>query len=373
MPQIAQIALDGRVSEGIQHYSTHWQIKDLSEDNNVNSRVEEYADVVNGYYDGATELYEYGWARSFHFCRFYKGEAFAAALARSQHYLAAKMSLRPGMRVLDVGCGVGGPAQGMARFVNVQVVGVNINEFQLGRAVRYTREAGLEEQVSFIKADFMKLSKQFEEGSFDAVYAIGATVHAPTWEGVYGEIFKVLKPGGTFGVYEWAMTEAWDPSLPSHKELAHKIEIGSGIPEMRPLRKAREALLSVGFSIKHEEDLAEYPDEVPWYYPLEGKLSNAQTAWDLVTVWRNTWSGKIITHCGLWVAEKLGMVPKGTWDVGETMRIAAEGLVEGGKRKSSRLTWSGTALYPYVSGDLSETGSRVNSSSTSAFKRVMTL
>jgi len=31
------------------------------------------------------------------------------------------------------------------------------------------------------------------------VYAIEATVHAPTWEGVYGEIFKVLKPGGVVG------------------------------------------------------------------------------------------------------------------------------------------------------------------------------
>jgi len=33
-----------------------------------------------------------------------------------------------------------------------------------------------------------------------AVYAIEATVHAPTWEGVYGEIFKVLKPGGLVSV-----------------------------------------------------------------------------------------------------------------------------------------------------------------------------
>lgn len=47
-----------------------------------------------------------------------------------------------------------------------------------------------------VKGDFMKLREQFGEGSFDAVYAIEATVHAPTWEGVYGEIKRVLKPGG---------------------------------------------------------------------------------------------------------------------------------------------------------------------------------
>jgi len=121
-----------------------------------------------GYYDGATELYEYGWARSFHFSRFYKGEAFAASLARHEHYLSAKMGLQPGMRVLDVGCGVGGPAREIARFSDTNVVGVNNNEFQLSRARKYTKEAGLEDQVTFVKGDFMKLVEQFGENSFDA-------------------------------------------------------------------------------------------------------------------------------------------------------------------------------------------------------------
>ena len=56
-----------------------------------------------------------------------------------------------------------------------------------------------------------------------------------------------------FGVYEWAMTDRWDPSIPEHKHLAHQIEIGNGIPEMRPIQKAREALVNVGFEILHEE------------------------------------------------------------------------------------------------------------------------
>lgn len=124
--------------------------------------------VSKGYYDGATELYEYGWAQSFHFSRFYKGEAFQASLARHEHYLAAQMSLRPGMRVLDVGCGVGGPAREIARFADVNVVGLNNNDFQIGRARKYTVQAGLQDQVSFVKGDFMKLAEQFGENSFDA-------------------------------------------------------------------------------------------------------------------------------------------------------------------------------------------------------------
>ena len=151
---------------------------------------------MEGYYDAATLLYEYAWAGSFHFSRFYKGESFAASLARHEHYLAAQMQLKPGMRVLDVGCGIGGPAREIAQFSDVNIVGLNNNEFQVGRARALTAKAGLQDRVTFTVGDFMKLSEQFGENSFDAVYAIEATVHAPTWEGVYGEIMKVLKPGG---------------------------------------------------------------------------------------------------------------------------------------------------------------------------------
>lgn len=133
------------------------------------------------------------------------------------------------------------------------------------------------------------------------------------------------------------MTDAWDPSIPSHKELAHQLEIGNGIPEMRPLRDARKALSTVGFEVEHEEDLAERPDEVPWYYPLEGDIFKAQTMWDLVLVWRTSSSGKFMTHTGLRFFEMLGLVPKGTWQVCETLKIAGDALVSGGQSKVSRV------------------------------------
>jgi 2-polyprenyl-3-methyl-5-hydroxy-6-metoxy-1,4-benzoquinol methylase len=53
-----------------------------------------------------------------------------------------KMGLKPGMRVLDIGCGVGGPAREIARFADVNIVGLNNNAFQVGRATKYTKDFG---------------------------------------------------------------------------------------------------------------------------------------------------------------------------------------------------------------------------------------
>jgi ubiquinone/menaquinone biosynthesis C-methylase UbiE len=59
-----------------------------------------------------------------------------------------------------------------------------------------------------VQANFMQLP--FPNDSFDGVYAIEATCHAPKREGVYGEIYRVLKPGQIFATYEWCLTPKYD-------------------------------------------------------------------------------------------------------------------------------------------------------------------
>ena len=110
---------------------------------------------VYSYYNLATDLYEYGWGASFHFCRYAYGEGFYQAMARHEHYLAHVMGLRDGMKVLDVGCGVGGPAREIIKFANVNIVGLNNNDYQIERATRYAAKEGLSHQLSFTKGDFM--------------------------------------------------------------------------------------------------------------------------------------------------------------------------------------------------------------------------
>lgn len=65
------------------------------------------------------------------------------------------MGLRDDMRVLDVGCGVGGPAREIVKFSGVNVIGLNNNDYQIERATRYAQKEGLSHKLKFTKGDFM--------------------------------------------------------------------------------------------------------------------------------------------------------------------------------------------------------------------------
>jgi sterol 24-C-methyltransferase len=60
--------------------------------------------MINHYYDLVTDFYEYGWGQSFHFANRGARESFDASIARHEHFLAFRMRLDKGMKVLDVGC-----------------------------------------------------------------------------------------------------------------------------------------------------------------------------------------------------------------------------------------------------------------------------
>lgn len=173
----------------------------------------------------------------------------------------------------------------------------------------------------------------FPENSFDAVYAIEATVHAPSLEGIYSQIFRVLKPGGVFGVYEWLMTDAYDNDNPTHRKIRLGIEQGDGISNMEKIQVALDAMKAAGFELEINEDLADRPDPYPWYWPLAGDLKYMSSIWDFPTIVRMTKIGRGTVHKFVGVLEKIGLAPGGTQKTADSLALAADCLVAGGKEK----------------------------------------
>jgi sterol 24-C-methyltransferase len=288
----------------------------------VETRKQNYTKMVNDYYDLVTDFYEFGWGQSFHFAPRHKGESFEASLARHEFYLAHVLGLKPGMKVLDVGCGVGGPMRAIARFSGASITGVNNNDYQIKRGTKQNEEAGLSSITGFMKADFMKLP--VPDKSYDAVYAIEATCHAPDKVKLFTELFRVMKPGAMFAGYEWCLTGKYDKNNADHRAIKKGIEEGDALPDIWYEQDVVEALKQSGFEVIDARDVAGNSDaETPWWLSLSGKWS--------ITGFKHTPAGRWLTNKLVQVLERTKVAPKGSTAVSDFLNEAAVALVRGGE------------------------------------------
>jgi sterol 24-C-methyltransferase len=299
-------------------------------DATVEGRKSQATTMVNEYYDIVTDFYEYGWGTAFHFAPRYMGEGFHESLCRHEYFLALKGQFGAGMKVLDIGCGVGGPLRNIARFSGCHVVGINNNQYQIERAKRHDQRAGLQSMTSYVKSDFMHMDA-IANNSMDGAYAIEATCHASDKTGCYSEIFRKLKPGAHFVGYEWIVTKNYDHTNEEHKRIRHGIEVGDALPTLETADQVKQALINAGFEVVEEYDLVEAFDKsgaktVPWYQPLAGSYT--------------TLSGLKSTPLGRWTTTKmvtalefLRMAPKGSVNTTHILEEAAVNLVLGGEKK----------------------------------------
>jgi sterol 24-C-methyltransferase len=223
-----------------------------------------------------------------------------------------------------MGSGVGGPARTMASFTGCSVTGINTNKYQIGRAREHDKRMGLSHLVSYTEGDFMNMP--FEDGVFDAAYAFEALCHAANKEGVFGEAFRVLKPGGLFAACDWCMTMRYNREDADERIIKKNIEEGDGVPNLDYTDDVVKALKNVGFEVLEFEDMAENPEHgsIPWYQPLQGSLS--------LDGFRHTWLGRSLTHVFVSTLEWVGIAPAGSTEVSGVLMKAAANLVAGGQR-----------------------------------------
>jgi len=308
----------------------NWKRRFDENQTTLDDRKKEYMPLVNEFYDLVTAFYEFGWGQSFHFAPRKEWESFEASIYRHEYFLAHKLQLEKGKKVLDIGCGVGGPARNIATFCEATIVGINNNSYQIERCNKLVKDGGVAHLVTFKQADFMKLDEL--PNDFDAAYSIEATCHAPDKEGLYSGIYKKLKPGALYGTYEWLMTDQYDPDDESHTKIKKGIEIGNGIAELVTEPEVRAALKKAGFEIVYSEDLAARADKnTPWFESLSGSFS--------LSGWKHTKIGRFCTNKIVSVLETVKIAPKGTTEVSNLLMSTAEDLVKGGETEIFTPVW----------------------------------
>jgi sterol 24-C-methyltransferase len=286
------------------------------------ARREHYARMVNNFYDLVTDFYEFGWGQSFHFAPRHRGESLAASIARHEFFLALRLGLGPGMKVLDVGCGVGGPMRAIARLSGASIVGVNNNGYQVARGTAQTRAAGLGHLCSLVKGDFMAIPP--DHGPYDAVYAIEATCHAPDKAALFRSLHRVMRPGALFASYEWCLTPRYDPASREHRTIKRGIEEGDALPELPPFEVVTDALRAAGFQLLEVRDLALTCDpETPWYQPLAAPVA--------LSGFHHSRVGRAVTNVAVRGLELVRIAPRGAAAVSSFLNAAADAIVRGGE------------------------------------------
>jgi len=130
-------------------------------------------------------------------CAYFRPENEEHNLERAQldkkAHIAAKLNLKPGLKVLDIGCGWGGMALYLNRVADVDVLGITLSEEQLKVARRRAEEAGVADRVKFELIDYRTLT-----GRFDRIVSVGMFEHVgvPHYRTYFGKVRELLTEDG---------------------------------------------------------------------------------------------------------------------------------------------------------------------------------
>jgi cyclopropane fatty-acyl-phospholipid synthase-like methyltransferase len=164
--------------------------------------------------------------------------------------------LKKDMKILDAGCGVGGPAMMLAESAGVIVEGITISPSQARHGALGIEKRGLEERVFIREGDFHLLSKYFPENQFDVIIFLESLVHSHDPKTVFNESDKVLKKGGILFIKDLFSKEGTEKKELSRIRTATENTNRYCRLKARPSSRIVEIAKNSGFELVLKNDLA---------------------------------------------------------------------------------------------------------------------
>ncbi len=156
-----------------------------------------------------------------------------------------------GKRILDVGCGIGGPAMEMASQHGARVTGVDLEAPLVARAAQSAMDRGLADHCRFQVVEPGALP--FADGEFDVVVSSGAVTQTEDVAALFSEFLRVLRPGGWFSCYEWLRTDQ-----PYSQAMHYWFEMEGLTYAMRTFQQYEALLAQAGFVEVSSEDATDW-------------------------------------------------------------------------------------------------------------------
>lgn len=151
---------------------------------------------VAHHYDLSEDLYRLFLDQDMQYsCAYFKDleDELETAQDNKKNHIAAKLDLKPGLKVLDIGCGWGGLAISLAKKAKVDVTGLTLSEEQHRVATQRVKEEGMEEHVRFYLRDYRQ-----ELNSYDRIVSVGMFEHVGVkhYSEFFTQVARLLKEDG---------------------------------------------------------------------------------------------------------------------------------------------------------------------------------
>lgn len=191
------------------------------------------------------------------------------AQAAKYELVCRKLGLRPGMRLLDVGCGWGGMVLHAAREHGVEAVGVTLSAEQADFAARRVEEEGLGDRVRIVRTDY----RAIEEGTFDAISSIGMFEHVglSRLAEYFTDLHALLRPGGR--LLNHGISRPPGRSRFDRRSFIERYVFPDG--ELHEVGTVVSAMQQQGFEVRDVESLREH-----YARTLRAWVANLEADWD---------------------------------------------------------------------------------------------
>ncbi|MET8633668.1 cyclopropane-fatty-acyl-phospholipid synthase family protein [Streptomyces sp. NPDC004680] len=245
--------------------------------------------AISHHYDVGNDFYEIVLGPSMVYsCAYWAdpGSTLEDAQRDKLELVCRKLDLKPGQRLLDVGCGWGSMAVHAAREHGVSVVGITLSQEQAAFARKRVAEEGLTERVEIRVQDYRDVT----DGPYDAISSIGMAEHvgAERYLGYARDLHALLKPGGRLLNHQIARRPQKDESAYSVDAFIDAYVFPDG--ELAPIGTTVTQLERAGFEVRDVESLREHYALTlrRWVANLEAEWVRAQrlTSPGRARVWR---------------------------------------------------------------------------------------
>ena len=214
--------------------------------------------AIRSHYDLATPFYRLVWGPHIHHGLWPDGEPETAAPTLSPRdaqdaltdTLASAGEVRPGDRVLDVGCGMGGSSIRLARGLDCRVTGITLSGLQRRWAAAAARLQGVSGRTAFQRADAEKVV--FPAGAFDVIWSVECTEHLADKGAFFRRAADWLAPGGRVAICAWLAAE--DADRPGKREQVEAVCDAFLCPSLGSFGDYRGWMAAAGLEVVRTDD-----------------------------------------------------------------------------------------------------------------------